>query len=213
MKMLIQCIIMATLLLGFQTAQAQGLVTECDRLATHPLDPDKLTPGVATSQVDRFAAIAACREAVAADPGNPRLINNLGRVLFYRGRDLGLDGAGRKFAEEGRRYIMESADMGYTQAMHVAGLLYQGDEAGPQDICKTKAYWRAAAAFGRYSTVISLARLAMRDGFAGCRGGEISPQDIKGYLDVADAAPSGYLDALFIADLKAEWQRKYQRTE
>ena len=213
MKTLIQGVMMAVLLLGLPAAQAQGLVTDCDRLAAHPLDPDKITPGVSTSQVDRLAGIAACREAVAADPDNPRLIYSLGRVLFYRGGDLGPDGAGRKFAEEGRKYIIESADMGYTQAMHVAGLLYQSGGGGPQDICKTRDYWRRAAADGRYSTVISLSRLTMRGGFASCRGDGISPEDIKGYLDVADSAPNGYLDAMLIADLKAEWQRIYQQTE
>ncbi len=60
---------------------------------------------------------------------------------------------------------------------------------------------------------IGLSRLAMRGAFADCRGDRISPEDIKGYLDVADSAPSGYLDAMLIADLKAEWQRKYQQAE
>jgi hypothetical protein len=63
---------------------AQNQVTECDRLAAHPSDPDKLTEGVATQDVKLDRAIAACQMAVAADPNNARLNYQLGRVLYYK---------------------------------------------------------------------------------------------------------------------------------
>ena len=61
-------------------------VTECDRLAAHTEDPDKVAPGVSEAKVDLDAAIAACRADVARDPGNPRLLYQFGRALAYAGQ-------------------------------------------------------------------------------------------------------------------------------
>ena len=48
-------------------------VTDCDRLAAHPSDPNAVTEGVSRAEMDKPAAIAACLAAVKSDPGNPRL--------------------------------------------------------------------------------------------------------------------------------------------
>ena len=55
-------------------------VTECDRLASHGRDPGHVAPAVSSSGMDKPAAIAACQQAVAADPDNPRLNYQLGRA-------------------------------------------------------------------------------------------------------------------------------------
>ena len=47
-------------------------VTECDRLASHGRDPGHVAPAVSSSGMDKPAAIAACQQAVAADPDNPQ---------------------------------------------------------------------------------------------------------------------------------------------
>ena len=59
--------------------------TDCDVLAAHPSDPDKITEGVG-SDVMLVPAVAACKDAVSKDPGNRRLRYQLGRVLFYSGQ-------------------------------------------------------------------------------------------------------------------------------
>ena len=64
-------------------------VTECDRLASHGEDPFRVAPGVSRANMDFPRAIAACEAAVAAEPANPRLRYQLGRVLW-------LQRAGRK---------------------------------------------------------------------------------------------------------------------
>ena len=57
--------------------------TECDRLVAHPLDPDRITTGVPTSDVKHPEGIAACLSAVADDPDNARLNYQLARVYYY----------------------------------------------------------------------------------------------------------------------------------
>jgi hypothetical protein len=58
---------------SLEAALLQSKETECDRLAAHPSDPDKVSEGVASQDVKLDQAIAACRQAVAADPENARL--------------------------------------------------------------------------------------------------------------------------------------------
>jgi hypothetical protein len=62
--------------------QATALtVTDCDRLASHPEDPDRVAPGVPGSKVDVPRAIAACTAAVERDPADPRKRYQLARVV------------------------------------------------------------------------------------------------------------------------------------
>jgi hypothetical protein len=70
----------------FEASRHSQAVTECDRLAGHAEDPNKVTPGVPEARVDLPAAIAACRADLAGDPGNPRLQYQLGRALSYAAR-------------------------------------------------------------------------------------------------------------------------------
>ena len=61
-------------------------VTECDRLASHGRDPGHVAPAVSSSGMDKPAAIAACQQAVAADPDNPgSTISSVGRMAIRVG--------------------------------------------------------------------------------------------------------------------------------
>ena len=53
-------------------AKADTVITECDRLAAHPEDPQKVTPGVHQNDIDYPKAIAACEQALVANPSEPR---------------------------------------------------------------------------------------------------------------------------------------------
>lgn len=61
-------------------------MTECDRLASHPEDPNRVAPGRHQPEIDLPKAIEACRVVVAADPKNPRLNSPARCVLGYSGR-------------------------------------------------------------------------------------------------------------------------------
>ena len=87
-------------------------VSECDRLAANPPDPDRVADGVPRSQVDVDAAIDACERALAADSDNARLAYQLGRVYFYGGDTA-----------SALKYIGQAADEGYRQAEFVMGAL------------------------------------------------------------------------------------------
>ena len=142
------------------TASATAALAEptaCDLLATHPLDPDKITAGVSGSVVrkDLDTAIAVCRTDVARFPDNPRLTYNLGRVLFYD----------QKFAE-GLKYIDKAAAAGHRQSQFVAGLIYSRGSGGTAiDRCRGFNHWLTAARGGHYGATLTLAQryLAGRD--------------------------------------------------
>jgi hypothetical protein len=87
-------------------------VTECDRLASHPDDPERVTDGVAQGDVDLEAARLACEAAVAEDPDNPRLNYQLARVNGYAGRH-----------DEGQPYRDAALRAGYPQSLFVVGYI------------------------------------------------------------------------------------------
>ena len=60
-------------------AAASAAVRLCDVLAAHPDDPEAFAAGVADAKLDAKAAIAACEQAVKAEPQTPRLHFQLAR--------------------------------------------------------------------------------------------------------------------------------------
>jgi WD40 repeat protein len=63
---------------------ADPRATECDRLAAHPLDPQKVATGVNFNLITD-EAVEACRKALATQPTEPRLMFQLGRALLKKG--------------------------------------------------------------------------------------------------------------------------------
>ena len=70
----------------FDSSRFSQSVTECDRMASHPDDPNKVIPGLERAQMDLEAAIVTCRADLAKDSANPRLLYLLARALTYAGR-------------------------------------------------------------------------------------------------------------------------------
>ncbi|MFN3592553.1 MAG: hypothetical protein ACK4TG_10240, partial [Thermaurantiacus sp.] len=138
----------AMLLAGAGPVRAE--VTECDRLAAHPSDPDRVAPGVAQRDVDLPAAIAACQAAVEADPGNPRLNYQLGRVLAYAGR-----------GQESRPFRDAAIAGDYPQALFVVGFITLfGLNEQPQDSCRAADLVRRSALAGRQAGEIAFVHWA-----------------------------------------------------
>jgi TPR repeat protein len=141
--------------------ESESAIGACDRLTSFRLGPARATDGAAL-EFDRgeaIKAVAVCQSALANEPGNLRLMFNLGRAqarvgsnpeaiaLFRKAAEAGhagamyslglasANGAGvaKDLAEAGRWY-RKAADAGNAIAMGALGLAYEegaGVEADP----------------------------------------------------------------------------------
>jgi hypothetical protein len=171
-------------------------VTECDRLAAHPSDTQKIAPGVAQDQVDIPRARIACQKAVGEDAGNGRLLYQLGRTYFYA----------REF-EPGINYFRKSADLGYPQGQFVLGLiLMQGNGTEP-DSCAGGQLWLAAARQRHLYSKIYLTQNWLDGLFADC-GMTITDQEIDGFVSAAAELADTDRARDDVAQMKANWESR-----
>ena len=116
-------------------SQTQVGLTDCDRLAANPPDPDRVTAGVPRDQVNIPGAITACLKARDSSPDEVRFSYQLGRVYFY-------DGQTEKALESFNRSI----DLDYSQAKFLVGLIMtRGYEGVPDDRCHVERLWQTPA--------------------------------------------------------------------
>jgi TPR repeat protein len=157
--------------------QAQPLkprVQDCDRLAAHPLDPQRTAPGVLIEQIDRDRAAAACEAAVGLEPTNARLWFEWARVLDAGGLDsqaferyrraaeldsvaamanfglMLLDGRGvdRADVDGAVGWIRRAAERNSPPAQVSLGSLYADGRGVPQDAAEAARWYRRAAEAG-----------------------------------------------------------------
>jgi hypothetical protein len=154
-------------------------VTDCDRLAAHQSDPDKVVAaGVSGADVSA-AAIGACRQAVATEPDNLRFRYQLARALAENGR-----------AAEGHPDMHRAAEGGYRQAQFVLGYLYdEGMQGLIQDRC-------AAA-------LLSFPHHVLRGRFDTC-GITADNNELRSMLQQAQSMEPDYYQRMIIRDLLAE---------
>jgi hypothetical protein len=168
-------------------------VTDCDRLAANPEDPDRIAPPVPREQADLPKAIAACEAEVAKNPGNARARYQLARVLFY--------------ADQTKRALEEmkkAADANYRQAQFVYGLLIDNKRPdAPSDICIAEQYWLKSARAGRQAARVSYVRHVVKNKFAACKLGA-APGELEQFLDAAAAESDNYYQRLLIEDLNEQ---------
>ncbi len=168
-------------------------VTECDRQASHGLDPFHVAPAVSRSTMDFEKAQAACEEAVKNDPDNPRLNYQLGRVYGYSGQ-----------WQKAMPYRLKAVEAEYPQSLFVIGFLYfTGTTIDEKAPCKTVTMWRRAAELGRLAAQVALPRHYMRGDFEEC-GVEIPNAELQGYLNAAADQTSDFYAGMLIEDLKTE---------
>jgi tetratricopeptide (TPR) repeat protein len=142
----------------FEPANYPQTPTECDRLASHPEDPHRVAPGRERPQIDLPAAIAACQAAVKADPTNPRLNYQLGRVLGYSGR--GSEALGNRAA---------AVDANYPQALFVIGYITMlGVNQQPKDVCRGAELIRRSALAGRLAGQLGFPKYVLAGDFDAC---------------------------------------------
>lgn len=163
-------------------------VTECDRLAGHPSDPNAVTQGVTRAQMDIPAAIEACRKAVAADPDNPRPNYQLARAYGYSGMH-----------EEAGPYREAALRAGYPQSLFVMGyILVTGWSGTDTDPCYGGELIRRSAEAGRFAGLVGFPYYAVKGTFTACEGLEVTAAQLEAMLDEATERGPDYYQGLLI---------------
>ena len=122
--------VLAGFLIGLALVPAIGqaqnaAIHACDRAAANPLDPNRPAgvPGVDFNKIDITAAMPACKAALAAEPENPRLLYQMGRIFA-----VGTDYA------QARSYFEKAAAASYAIARFDLAGVYLGGRGGlPKD--------------------------------------------------------------------------------
>lgn len=180
----------------FDTKRYSQQPTECDRLAAHPEDPDRVAPGVKQSQVDLPAAIAACETAVKADPRNPRLRYQLARVYGYSGQ-----------GEKAAPHRAAAVEANYPQSLFVVGFLHlTGMNKAAKDVCLAGDLIHRSARAGRLAGEIGFVKYSLEGRFAGCKVKQ-DYAEMGTFLDAADERTSDYYQDMLIEVLRADLAR------
>lgn len=189
-------LIVGLALIATPALAAERPVTECDRLAAHPEDPDRAAPGVERADVDLPAALAACQKRVTEDPTDLHARYQYARVLFYSGKK-----------KESMEEMRAAADAGYRQAQFVYGTFISHERPfAPRDICLTEQYWLKSARAGRQAARVSYVRHYLRGRFAGCKV-QASHAEMTSFIDTAAREAQNFYEELLIEDLSDELRR------
>jgi TPR repeat protein len=166
-----------------------AVITDCDKLAANPPDPDRIVPGVSREQIDLPRALEACRAAVAEHPDAGRLAYQLGRCFFYAGQTA-----------EALASFREAASLGYRQAHFILGLVMMRRSEGVSfNLEQIENHWRAAARLDHANAQVSYVREALKGTFKGIPGCP-ARDELKRFLEHARPKVD-YLGGLLVDDL------------
>jgi hypothetical protein len=169
-------------------------ITECDRLASHGSDPDKIAPCVSESGMNKAAAQSACEAAVAKDPNNRRLRYQLGRAYFYDGNFT-----------KGMPHLEFAANAGGQQAQFVLGYVIDTAQGGvKKDACRVEDLWVKSARQGRLAGQISYPHHVVRGLFKGCKQ-QANTAEMQGFVDGAKKQAGDYYEKLLVSMLTEEF--------
>ena len=199
-------------LLAFAGASAESLewdpskysqeITPCDLAATHPLDPNRVAPGVSQEEMNFPSATAACEAAVAADPENPRLQYQLARVYTYSGK-----------TELGWPHMEVAVAAEYPQALFVSGYMqHLGLSPVERDACTAGRLIRRSAEYGRLAGRIGFVRYALDGGFEGCEG-LIEAAQLRDFLAAAAESTGNYYQTMLIGMLHKEVEARWPQAD
>lgn len=187
-------------LLGFSLCTATNVeahVTECDWVGGHSTDPQRQAPGLPTGLINWRGAVYACERDLAADPDNAHLMYMLGHLLYY-------DHAWRDW-ERSLALITAAAEREYPQAHFALGNFYSNGDLGellPQDHCKGAHHHLIAARWGRYASLISYSRFALKGKYDQCDE-KVDWQEVGEFLLLARGSSQyDWYDGLLIDDLE-----------
>jgi TPR repeat protein len=197
---------LASITLLAWSSPVEAHVTECDWVAGHTTMPERQAPGVSPSQIKWKGAIRACERDLAADPKNAHLMYTLGHALYYahpwqdRKRSIEL--------------IKGAAAQGHSQAHFVLGLFYTNGELGeilPQNYCEGAKHHLIAARWGRYASLISYSRNALKGYYDSCDE-KVNWNEVTEFLDLARGSSQyDWYDGLLIDDLQEKLSQRQQR--
>jgi hypothetical protein len=166
--------------------------TQCDRLAAHPDDPEKVSPGVSQQAMDKDAAIAACKAAVSADPRNPRLNYQLARAMGYSGRH-----------EEAQPYRDVAVMSGYPQSLFVFGFIQvTGWSGNAKNVCQGAELIRLSAIAGRKAGLLGFPHYVVNGAFDACPVKK-DPVEMRAFIERARPMTSGFYEQMLVDNLLA----------
>lgn len=148
-------------------------IHDCDRLAANPGDGARVGKGVPDGEILPGRAIAACKEAVANFPDEPRFVYQLARARYAQGeyasanevfRELakkdyaiamvhlgfsfaqgnGLDKDDQKAVE----WYQKAADLDNALAFNNLGVMYGSGRGVPKELKKSVSFYKKAAELG-----------------------------------------------------------------
>ena len=198
----------ALTLIALLALPARAEVNDCDRIASHPSDPDKVLPGFSGKDIDLPKAEQVCRATIAEDDRRARAHYLLGRVLFYQ-----------KKTAAAILSLERAAALGYRQAMFVLGYVhYEGTQA-PRNDCRAAQLWQQSIALehpwtgfyltngyldGRFKSCGLKLSDAELERYAGIATGRIPYGESDGRLELLGKKMQARRDALAAAALPAE---------
>jgi TolB-like protein len=129
------------------------VITECDRLAASPLDPDRprQIPGVYVSKIDTNRAGAACDEAIKKHPDAARMILNAGLVATAISDHV-----------RGRQLFERAAALGYRAAVYALGVAYWSGQGVPQNYKEARRWFEKAAVAGVPAATAMLGLMSLK---------------------------------------------------
>jgi Sel1 repeat/Caspase domain len=164
----------------------RDVVTDCDRLASYPWDPNRPTgvSGVIFGKIDIPPALTACNQAMRQYPDVARFVYQAGRIAnqqkdfvsarrFWEkavamGSETGMAGLGALYQyglgvqqdyKEARRWYEKSAAMGIPGGMNGLGSLYETGAGVAKDYSEARRWYEKAAAVGEPNAMRSLGNL------------------------------------------------------
>ena len=180
--------------------------TECDWVGGHSTEPERQAPGRPTGMINWRGAIFACERDLAADPENPHLMYQLGHLLYY-------DHQWRDWPRS-IKLLTAAADKGYAQDHFALGNFYSNGELGdllPKDHCKGAHHHLIAARWGRYASLVSYSRFALKGYYDTCTE-KVDWSEVGEFLVLArGAAQYDWYDGLLIDDLEEQLTAKVKK--
>ena len=121
--------------------------SECDELAAHPWDPDRIAEGRYWNRIPAARAVEACEIAIRGDAS--------ARNMFQYARALA---KAKRFVEAAQWY-KKSADQGYAQAQYAFGDIFEFGEGVETDYREAQRWYLRAAQQGYSHAEKRLVRL------------------------------------------------------
>jgi TPR repeat protein len=175
-------------LTGGTPEQVIAFVRDCDRLAANPDDTARRSGvgGIPWELLDPTQAVPACQAAAAAQPDDPRLMYQLGRVLDKQGAST-----------QALSWYRKASDSGYLEAMNNLGIMYLNGRGVGRDDTEALRLFRKAADGGSADAMTNL-------GLMYYHGRGVAPNPEEAVRLLRKAADAGSAEGMYWLGLMYE---------